>query len=553
MDKNGKQLLAQNLKDKVALLPTSAGVYRFLNDNGEVIYVGKAVNLRSRVSSYFLDSKEHSPKVRALVRHIATIEHTVVDNGSDALLLENNLIKQLQPRYNILLKDAKTYPWICITNEPFPRIISTRRYEKGAGEYFGPYTSVAMQRSVLELVRSLYPIRSCRLNLSSESIRKGKYGVCLEYHMGNCRGGCVGLQSESGYMEGIDGARDILKGDLAVAAQFFEIQMDAASGELNFEVAQSYKRKIELLDQYRHKSVIVSPHLGTIDVVNLLCSEDGSAFCNHLRVVAGAVVGSYTFELKALLDETPDQILAFALMHLDLKAGEVVVPFMPSEFANRCFVPQRGDKMRLLELSAKNCNFYRLEKLKNIERKDPERHVERIMEQMRRELSMEAQPRHIECFDNSNLQGTSPVAACVVFRNGKPSKKDYRHFNIKTVIGANDFASMIEILTRRYTRLVAEEAELPQLVVIDGGKGQLSAAYEALQGLGLQDKIKLVGLAKRMEELFFVGDNTPHYLDKKGETLRTLMHLRDEAHRFGITFHRKKRSSAFLPDKNKNK
>lgn len=533
-----------DLKQKVTLLPPSAGVYRFLDASGVVIYVGKAVNLRSRVGSYFLDSKEHTAKVRALVRHIDNIEHTVVDNEADALLLENNLIKELQPHYNILLKDSKTYPWICIVGEPFPRIISTRKFERGLGEYFGPYTSVGMQHSILELIRALYPIRSCKLNLSDAAIKKGKYAVCLEYHMGNCRGGCVAKQSQAEYMTGIWGARDILRGELNSAVEFFEGEMGRAAAELKFEVAQNYKRKLELLEQYRHRSVIVSPHLGTIDVVNMLYIDDGTAYCNHLRVVSGAVIGSYSFELKALLDETPAEILAFALMHLDLKAREIVVPFMPSEFGERCFVAQRGDKVRLLELSAKNCNFYRLEKLKNIERKDPEKNTERVMEKMRKELSMDVQPRHIECFDNSNLQGTNPVAACVVFHNGKPSKKDYRHFNIKTVIGANDFASMLEVLTRRYKRLVEEGAELPQLVVIDGGKGQLSAAYEALCDLGLEKKIKLIGLAKRLEELYFVGDNTPHYLDKKGETLRTLMHLRDEAHRFGITFHRNQRSKA---------
>lgn len=531
----------EELKQCVASLPTSPGVYRFADQNGTVIYVGKAINLRSRVSSYFNSNKDHTPKVRALVRHIVSIEHTVVDNEADALLLENNLIKELQPRYNILLKDSKTYPWICITAEPFARIISTRTFKKGAGEYFGPYTSVGMQRSVLELIRSLYPIRSCKLNMSAAAIAKGKYAVCLEYHMGNCRGGCVGRESEADYAVWVAHAREILKGDLTAAASFFESAMREAAVAMRYELAESYRKKIVLLDEYRHRSVIVSPHLGTLDVVGLL-EVDSTAYCNHLRVVGGAVIGSYTFELKPQLDETSGDVLAFALMHLDLKAPEIVVPFMPSEFADRCFVPQRGDKVRLIELSEKNCKFYRLEKLKNIERKDPEKQVERVMENMRRELGMAVQPRHIECFDNSNLQGTNPVAACVVFRDGKPSKRDYRHFNIKTVIGANDFASMLEVLTRRYSRLVAEGSALPDLVVIDGGKGQLSAAYEALCDLGLQDKIKLVGLAKRLEELFFIGDNTPHYLDKKGETLRTLMHLRDEAHRFGITFHRNQRS-----------
>lgn len=529
------------MKDKVSLLPTDAGIYQFLDSTGTVIYVGKAKNLRSRVSSYFNSDKDHSPKVRALVRHIVDMRHVVVDSEQDALLLENNLIKELQPRYNILLKDAKSYPWICITSEPFPRVISTRRLERSKGEYFGPYSSVGMQRAILELVRELYPLRTCTLNLSPQAIARGKYAVCLKYHMNHCKGGCVGRESAETYQTYIDQVRDILRGSLATARKMLDREMHLSAATLRFEEAESYKKKLLLLEDYSHKSVIVSPTLGTLDVVNM--EFDGSrAYCNHLRVVDGAVIGSYTFELVAHLDETPGEVLAFAMMHLDLQAPQTVVPFMPSENGDRCFVPQRGDKVRLLELSAKNCTFFRLEKLKNLERKDPEKHVDRIMENMRRELNMATEPRHIECFDNSNLQGTYPVAACVVFRNGKPSKRDYRHFNIKTVIGANDYASMEEIVLRRYKRMLDEGQNLPELIVIDGGKGQLGAAYGALRELGLENRIKIVGLAKRLEEVFYVGDPTPHYLDKKGETLRILMYLRDEAHRFGITFHRNKRS-----------
>lgn len=539
------------LRRAAQLLPTASGVYRFFDDSNTVIYVGKAVNLRSRVSSYFNSSRDHSAKVRVMVRRIDHIEHIVVDNERDALLLENNLIKELQPRYNILLKDSKTYPWICITAEHFPRIISTRRHEKGAGEYFGPYASVGTQRVLLELIRSLYPIRSCRLNLSPAAIAKGKYAVCLEYHMGNCRGGCAGRESEEQYLQYIASAREILKGNFRIAQQQLKEQMLAAAAEQKFEQAENYKKKMFTLEDYRNRSVVVSNHLGTLDVVNLL-SVDGSHYCNHLKVVDGSVIGCYTFELRGQLDETPAELLSFALFQLELPASEIVVPIMPSEdytealIVERCFVPQRGDKVRLLELSEKNCKFYRLERLKNIERKDPEKHVERVMEAMRRELNLPAQPRHIECFDNSNIGGESAVAACVVFRDGKPAKRDYRHFNIKTVVGANDFASMKEVVTRRYRRLLDEGVELPQLVVIDGGKGQLGAAVEALMDLGLIDKIQLIGLAKRMEEVYFPGDPVPHYFDKKGETLRTIMHLRDEAHRFGITFHRNKRSKKAL-------
>lgn len=529
------------MKEKVALLPTDSGIYQFLDESGRVIYVGKAKNLRSRVSSYFNSSRDHTPKVRALVRHIADLRHVVVNSEQDALLLENNLIKELQPRYNILLKDAKSYPWIVITHEAFPRVISTRRLERDRGEYFGPYSSVGMQRAILELVREIYPLRTCKLNLEPAAIARGKYAVCLKYHMGHCMGGCVGRQSAEDYQKYIDQVREILRGSLGSAREYLRTHMASSAEALRFEEAEGYKKKLAALEEYSSRSVVVSPTLGTLDVVNLV-TDDKSAYCNHLRVVNGAIIGSYTFELVAHLDENPQEVLAFAMMYLTLEAPQTVVPFMPSEFTDRCFVPQRGDKVRLLELSAKNCTFFRLEKLKNLERKDPELNVSRIMQNMQRELALSAEPRHIECFDNSNLQGTYPVASCVVFRDGKPAKRDYRHFNIKTVIGANDFASMQEVVGRRYKRMLDEGLELPQLIVVDGGKGQLSAAYETLCELGIEDRIKIVGLAKRLEEVFFVGDPTPHYLDKKGETLRILMHLRDEAHRFGITFHRNKRS-----------
>ncbi len=534
------------IKEKISLLPTSAGVYQFLDSQGVVIYVGKAKNLRSRVGSYFVESRDHSVKVRALVRHIAELRHIVVDSEYDALLLENNLIKELQPRYNILLKDSKSYPWICISREAFPRIFSTRRIDKREGDYFGPYASISMQNAVLELIRGLYPLRSCRHNLAPDQIKKGKYSVCLEYHIGNCKGCCVGKESPEQYAKYIASARAILRGDLSSAEEFFGEQMLRLASELKFEEAEKTKAKLTLLENYSARSIIVSPTLTNIDVVNILV-EDG-VYCNRMRVVGGAVVNSYTFEMRNTMDETPAELLSFALAHLDQLAHEVVVPFQPSTAfeGHELVEPKRGDRVKLLELSMKNCKLFRVEKMKYIEKSDPEQHTNRLMQKMRRELAIAAEPRHIECFDNSNIQGSSPVAACVVFKDGRPSKREYRHYNIKTVVGANDFASMREIVGRRYRRLLEEGEPLPQLIVIDGGKGQLGAAVEALEELGLLGQIEIVGLAKRLEELFFVGRADPLYLDKRGETLKVIMQLRDEAHRFGITFHRQKRSIAFL-------
>ncbi len=539
----------EELKGVASRLPKHSGVYKFKDSSGTVIYVGKAVNLHSRVSSYFNVSADHSLKVKTMVRHIFSIEVIVVGSERDALLLENNLIKELQPRYNILLKDSKTYPWICITSEPFPRVISTRKQVKNEGEYYGPYASVGVQRVLLQLIHTLFPIRTCKLKLTPQSIAAGKFSVCLKFHMGHCRGGCVGRESEEIYREYIAGVREILRGNFTLALKKLESEMLELAKEMKFEEAASIKRKIDALSDYRSKSVVVSNHLGNLDVVSIIYHNEAS-YCNHLRVVGGAIIGSYTFELRGGLGENQAELLSFALSQLDLKAREIIVPFLPTgdyideETIKRCFSPQRGDKVRLLELSERNCKFYRLEKLKNAERKDPEEHINRVMAAMKSELRLPVEPRHIECFDNSNLGGEHAVAACVVFKNGKPSKRDYRHFNIKTVVGADDFASMKEVVGRRYRRLLDEGQPLPQLVVIDGGKGQLGAAYEAIVELGIQDRLTVVGLAKKLEELFFIGDPLPHYFDKKGETLRTIMHLRDEAHRFGITFHRNKRSKA---------
>lgn len=544
------------VKEKVSLLPQDPGVYQFLNAEGTVIYVGKAKNLKRRVSSYFLSRADHSRKVMVMVRQIADLRHIVVGSEADALLLENNLIKELQPRYNILLKDGKTFPWTCIKNEPFPRIFSTRNFIKDGSQYFGPYSSVLTQRAMLELIRALYPLRTCKLNLAPEAIAKGKYSVCLEYHIGNCKGPCEGLQTLDDYMENISRARSILRGDLGPAEDYFTAEMARLSENMQFEQAAFVKEKLQLLANYSSRSVIVSSKLTDLDVVFLL-TDEGTAFCNHMRIVKGAVIHSYTFEMRNRLDEQPKELLNFAIAQVfsetmergEAMPREVIVPFLPDTDlfpAVQFTVPQRGDKHELLLLAEKNCKFQRMEKFKQIERTDPDRHTDRIMAKMQKDLRLPTEPRHIECFDNSNIQGSSPVASCVVFRDGKPSKKEYRHFNIKTVEGPNDFASMEEVLTRRYRRMIEEGTPLPDLVVIDGGKGQLSFAFHAIEQLGLRGKLPLIGLAKRMEEVFFPGDPMPHYLDKTGESLRVLMHIRDEAHRFGINFHRQKRSINFL-------
>ncbi len=543
----------KKLKEQVALLPLSPGVYQFLNRDGVIIYVGKAKSLRKRVSSYFIENRDHAPKVRVMVRHIAEIRHIVVNTEADALLLENNLIKTLQPRYNILLKDDKTYPWIVIRNEPFPRVQSTRRLVRDGSRYFGPYASVMMQKNMLELIKGLYPMRTCSLNLSSEAIARGKYSVCLDYHLGNCKGPCVGKQTEEEYRQNTERIAAMLGGDLRSTKQWLEESMKTAAAEMNFELANRYKMRLQLLENYTSKSVIVSSSLLNLDVFSILKDVD-AVYCNFVRIVRGAVVNTFTVQFSLGAEEDDQTILSRAILQIsDRLAGplsrEVIVPFLPEErlFPETSFtVPKRGDKLKLLEFSQKGCRVYRLERLKNLEIKDPMRHTDRLLESMRRELHMEELPRHIECFDNSNLQGTHPVASCVVFRDGKPSRKEYRHFNIKTVVGPDDFASMREIVGRRYRRLLDEGAELPQLIVVDGGKGQLSSAYSVLKELGIENRVKIVGLAKRIEEIFFPGDPDPYYLDRTGEPLKVIMHLRDEAHRFGITFHRQKRSAAFI-------
>ncbi len=542
-----------SLKEKVSLLPRDPGVYNFLDSSGEVIYVGKAKDLRKRVASYFLAAAGHAPKVRAMVRHIADIRHTVVNSESEALLLENNMIKELRPRYNILLKDDKTYPWIVITAEPFPRILSTRNVVRDGSKYFGPYSAVYYQKQLLETLHSVYQLRTCRLNLSPQMIARGKYSPCLEYHIGNCKAPCVGLQGEEEYDRGVALAEKALKGDAEATSSALKAEMRKASGEMRFEDAEWCRKRLAILDSFHEKSVVVGNRAIDADIFALV-SDETVAFCNFTRIVRGAVVNSFSVELKPGAEDSREQILAYAMgeirdRYVGPLAHEIIVPFLPEQtlFEGHVFiVPRRGDKLKLLELAEKNCRLFRLERIKQAEIKDPDRRVERVMADMQKELHLSVEPRHIECFDNSNLQGTNPVASCVVFRDGKPAKSEYRHFNVKTVVGADDYATMAEIVGRRYRRMIDEGAELPQLIVVDGGKGQLGVAHKVISDLGIVDRVAIIGLAKRIEEVFFPNDPVPYYIDRHSETLKVLMHIRDEAHRFGITFHRQKRSKAFI-------
>ena len=540
--------------EQVAALPLEPGVYQFLDRDGKVIYVGKAKSLKKRVSSYFVKNKDHSAKVRVLVKQVCAIKHIVVGSEQDALLLENSLIKSLQPRYNILLKDDKTYPWIVLRKENFPRVESTRLVRHDGSQYFGPYGSISMQRSILEFIREVIPLRTCKLNLAPQNIAKGKYGVCLQYHLGNCKAPCVGQQSEEEYGELLSMVKDVLKGDLRPVRRYLEESMQQAASELKFEVAQRFKQRLDALENYQSRSVIVSAKIVDCDIFSLL-EDDDVAYCNFIRLRRGSIVALHTVRLTTGVDSTPEEMLSAAIQFIveeiahDL-SREVIVPYIPSSailFDGVTFtVPKRGEKADLLEFSLKSARIYRAEQMKNLEIKNPERHTERLMRAMQKELHLDHEPRHIECFDNSNLQGTNPVASCVVFRDGKPSRKEYRHFNVNTVVGADDFASMREIVYRRYSRLLEEGAELPDLIIVDGGKGQLSSAYEVICALGIENRVPIVGLAKRIEEIFFPGDPMPYYLSRTGEPLKVVCHIRDEAHRFGITFHRQKRSKAFI-------
>ncbi|MEB8346051.1 excinuclease ABC subunit UvrC [Flavobacteriaceae bacterium KMM 6898] len=537
------------IKVQLSTLPSSPGVYQFYDSNDKILYVGKAKDLKKRVSSYF--SKTHVVgKTRVLVKKIMDIKHIVVATESDALLLENNLIKKYQPRYNVLLKDDKTYPWICIKNERFPRIFPTRRHIKDGSEYFGPYTSMKTVKTLLELIKSVYPLRTCNYDLSKEKIESGKYKVCLEYHLGNCKGPCEGYQTQEEYHQEIQDIREIIKGNFKSSLQYFKNQMKAYADEMRFEEAQQIKDKIDVLENYEVKSTIVNPNINNVDVFSIV-SDDLYAYVNFLQISHGSIIRSHTLEIKKKLDEEDQDLLALAIVEIrqrfNLLSKELYVPFeVTSEPGLKITVPKMGDKKKILELSERNAKYFRQERFKQEKIIDPNRHANRIMAQMKKDLRLSQEPRHIECFDNSNIQGTNPVAACVVFKDGKPSKKDYRHFNIKTVDGPDDFASMEEVVFRRYKRLLNEAEPLPQLIVIDGGKGQLSSALKSLDLLGLRGKIAIIGIAKRLEEIYFPGDSIPLYLDKKSESLRIIQQLRNEAHRFSITLHRNKRSKGAI-------
>ncbi|WP_286814799.1 MULTISPECIES: excinuclease ABC subunit UvrC [unclassified Maribacter] len=537
------------LNIQLSALPTGPGVYQFYDSNESILYVGKAKNLKKRVSSYFNKNHEYG-KTRVLVKKIKAIKHIVVPTESDALLLENNLIKELRPRYNVLLKDDKSYPWLCLKNERFPRFFPTRRVIKDGSEYFGPYTSMKTVRVLLDLIKSVYPLRTCNYDLSAEKINAGKYKVCLEYHLGNCKGPCEGYQTITEYDRQIEDIREIVKGNFKSSLSYFKGQMKALAEEMKFEEAQKIKDKIDVLENYQSKSTIVNPKISNVDVFSIV-SDNAYAYINFLQLSNGSIIRSHTMEIKKKLEEQDEDLLELAIVEIrerfKSESKELYVPFKIAVSPGlKVTIPKLGDKKRILDLSERNAKFFRQEKFNQIKIIDPDRHTNRIMAQMKKDLRLSAEPRHIECFDNSNIQGSNPVAACVVFKDGKPSKKEYRHYNIKTVTGPDDFASMEEVVFRRYKRLQEEMQPLPQLIVIDGGKGQLSSALKSLDLLGLRGKIAIVGIAKRLEEIYFPEDPIPLYLDKKSESLKIIQYLRNEAHRFGITFHRNKRSKGAI-------
>ena len=539
----------EHLKTLIKNLPSKPGVYQYFDKDEKILYVGKAKNLKKRVSSYF--TKNQLGKTAILVKQIVDIKTIVVGSEIEALLLENNLIKKYQPKYNIMLKDDKTYPWICIKNERFPRIFPTRNVIKDGSDYFGPYASVKMMNTILTLIKELYPLRNCNYNLSKENVAAKKFKVCLEYHIGNCKGPCIGDQSAEEYAISIAHIKSIIKGNINSVTKHLRPLMQTYSDNLQFEKAQDLKKQIATLENYQSKSVVVSPTINDVDVFSIV-SDEKYGYVNYLKVINGAIIQGHTLEFKKKLEETDDALLQIGIAELRLRfnsnSKEVLVPFQPTlEDDNiRFIVPQRGDKKNLLELSERNAKYFRLERSKQKANVSPTRHADRILDKMQSDLRMKVRPNHIECFDNSNIQGTHPVSACVVFKDAKPSKKDYRHFNIKTVEGPDDFASMTEVIYRRYKRLLDEKQPLPQLIIIDGGKGQLSASLKSNDKLGLRGKITIIGIAKRLEEIYFPGDSVPLYIDKKSESLKVIQHLRNEAHRFGIEHHRNKRSKAAI-------
>jgi excinuclease ABC subunit C len=534
------------IRSLVYLLPDKPGIYQFLDAFGNLLYVGKARNLRKRVSSYF--SKNQSGKTTVMLKKTADIRHIVVDNESDALLLENNLIKNHQPRYNILLKDDKTFPFICIKNEPFPRVFSTRTIVKDGSVYFGPYTSGLMVRTLISLIRQLYKLRTCNLNLTESNIKSGKFKVCLEYHIGNCLGPCVGNQTPSDYNAAIFEIREILKGHLSSVIDHLKSLMNRFSKNMEFEKAQAVKEKIEILSRFKSKSTIVSSTIKNVDVFAISLDAE-MAYVNFLKIVQGSVIQAYTMEIKTKVDEEAESLLGFAVNEIRQKLSsdspEIIVPFKPDLELDkiRYVVPKQGDKLKLLQLAERNAIYYKLEQRRKRTEHSPEKRTWKNLEKLKNDLHIPDLPVHIECFDNSNTMGSNPVAACVVFKNARPSKKDYRHFNIKTVTGPDDFSSMEEVIYRRYKRMLEENQSLPQLVIVDGGKGQLSSARKSLEKLGLSNKIGIIGIAKKLEEIYFPGDSVPIYLDKNSVSLKIIQQLRNEAHRFGINFHRDKRSS----------
>ncbi|MGB1362470.1 MAG: excinuclease ABC subunit UvrC, partial [Flavobacteriaceae bacterium] len=530
-------------------LPTDPGVYQYFDKNNTVIYVGKAKNLKRRVTSYFTKVHDNA-KTRILVKKIHRMEHIVVPTEVDALLLENNLIKKYRPRYNILLKDDKTYPWICIKKEPFPRVFSTRKVIRDGSDYFGPYPNVKTVYTLLELIRGLYPIRTCNYDLSEEKIQKQSYKVCLEYHIGNCLAPCEAKVSDEDYNQNIAAIRDIIKGNFRRSLNQFKTQMEKYAAAMEFEKAQEIKEKLESLENYQAKSTVVNSKITNVDVFTII-SDESYGYVNFFQVAFGSIIRSHTVEIKKKLEETEAEMLPMAIVDLrqrfNSQSKELYLPFEVDLGPKiKVTVPKLGDKKKLVELSQRNAKFFRLERFKQMKIVDPERHIKRLMNQMKTDLRLQEEPLHIECFDNSNIQGTNPTAACVVFRNGKPFKKDYRHFKIKTVAGPDDFASMEEVVHRRYKRLSDEGQSLPQLIVIDGGKGQLSSAVKSLDRLGLRGQIAIIGIAKRLEEIYYPGDSIPMYLDKKSETLKVIQQLRNEAHRFGLTLHRNIRSKNAL-------
>lgn len=547
-----KHQKSEELQEKISFLPETPGVYMYLDAAGEVIYVGKAKNLKRRVSSYF--NRTHDVlRTNLLVRNIVDMRYIVVPTEQDALNLENSMIKEYKPRYNVLLKDDKSYPWIVVTNELYPRVFLTRQHIRDGSKYYGPYTNTAVARTVLELIGELYPVRTCRVPITPDTLRKGSGRLCLQYHIKRCKGCCTGLVSPEEYRGYIENIKGILRGDTGEVMQYLRDEMARLAAELRFEEAQEAKVRYKLLEGYQSRSVIVSQTIGDVDVFAIDDREgDKDVYINYMHVRSGAVVKSVTLRYKRSLDESAAQLLGYAMAEIRDTLGanydEVIVPLTPeAEMPQVTFtIPRRGDKAKLLEVSLHNARQNRVDDLKYLAKHNPAARTEKLLERMKSDFRLSELPRHIECFDNSNIQGTNPVASCVVFRDGKPSKREYRHFNIKTVEGPDDFASMREVLTRRYTRLMEEGEELPQLVVVDGGKGQLSAAVEALEDIGLRGTIAVVGIAKRLEEIYFPGDSVPLYIDKNSESLRVVQHLRDEAHRFGITHHRNRRSKAAI-------